>query len=128
MHFDLKYGSGTVGLDVDTAKIAEVVLPRHRDPLADPVSEVKQALQTPIGTPSLAEMLKTRKPQKLVIIVNDITRPTPYLILLPPLIEAIEEAGIPDSHVTFVIATGIHNPHTPEQNVLVYGAEVCRRF
>lgn len=128
MHFDLKYGNGTVGLDLDTTRIAEVVLPKHRDPLADPLGEVKRALQEPTGTPALAEMLKTKKPQKLVIVVNDITRPTPYSILLPPLIETIEEAGIPDSHVTLVTATGIHDPHTPEQNVLVYGEEACRRF
>jgi len=31
-------------------------------------------------------------------------------------------------NVTILIATGIHDLHTHEQNLIVYGEEMCRRF
>jgi nickel-dependent lactate racemase len=76
----------------------------------------------------LLEILQKKKPGKVVVIVNDITRPTPYDLLLPPLLDRFKKAGITDDQVTFVVATGIHDPHTEEQNLEVYGEEIVRRF
>jgi len=128
MHFNFKYGSGSLPLDLEKSSIIDVVLPKPRTPLENARGAVEQVLARPEGTPPLARMLAEKKPKKLVIVVNDITRPTPYSILMPPLMDIIEKAGIPDGDVTLVTATGIHDSHTPEQNVLVYGEEICRRF
>ncbi|MDX9784348.1 MAG: nickel-dependent lactate racemase [Spirochaetia bacterium] len=128
MHFDLKYGKGSLPLDLDEKRILKVVMPGEKKPLADALGSVKKVLAAPEGTPPLLDMLKAAKPKKLVIIVNDITRPTPYSVLMPPVVEAIEKAGIPDSCVTLITATGIHDPHTREQDIQVYGEELCRRF
>ena len=128
MHFELKYGDGSLPLDFDPSRILSVVLPKTRRTLGNARNAVERALAQPEGTEPLLEMLIARKPKKLVIIVNDITRPTPYSILMPPLVEVIEKAGIPDENVTILIATGIHDLHTHEQNLLVYGEEICRRF
>lgn len=128
MHFDLKFGKGTLPLDLEDKRILKVVMPGEKEPLMDALGSVKKVLSAPEGTPPLLEMLKAVKPQKLVIIVNDITRPTPYPVLMPPLVETIEKAGIPDSNVTLLTATGIHDPHTREQDIQVYGQELCRRF
>ncbi len=128
MHFDLKYGKGCLPLDLDEKRILKVVMPGEKKPLTDSLGSVKKVLSAPEGTPPLLDMLKAAKPKKLVIIVNDITRPTPYSVLMPPLVETIEKAGIPDSSVTLITATGIHDPHTREQDIQVYGEELCRRF
>ena len=128
MHFDLKYGSGTLPLDLAESNIIDVVLPGKNVPIADPGAAVNAILQKPYGTPPLLDMLRKAKPKKLVIVVNDITRPTPYALLMPPLLRVIGEAGIPDSDITLVTATGIHDPHTEEQNRQVYGEELCRRL
>ncbi len=128
MRFDLKYGNGTLPVDIEDKSILDVVLPGARPPLADPANAVRRMLAAPYGTPPLVKMLAARKPAKLVVVVNDLTRPTPYEILMPPLLKAFEEAGVPDHAVTLVIATGIHDAHTPEQNIQVYGEDICRRF
>jgi len=128
MHFDLKYGNGSLPLDLDEKRVIDVVLPGEKKPIADPQTSVSRVLEHPVGTPPLLEMLKKAKPQKLVIIVNDITRPTPYALIMPPLLQVIGAAGISDENVTLITATGIHDPHTDEQNLLVYGEELCRRF
>lgn len=128
MHFDLKFGTSTLPLDLDDRRILKVVLPGEKEPLADPAGSVRRVLAAPEGTPPLLDMLKAAKPRRLVIVVNDITRPTPYQVFMPPLVEVIGSAGIPDSCVTLVTATGIHDPHTREQDIQVYGEELCRRF
>ena len=128
MHVDMKFGGGTLPLDVEDSKILGVMLPNPKPALKNAMEEVRACLAAPEGTPPLESMLRSRAPKKLVIVVNDITRPTPYPVLLPPLMEAIAKAGIPDEHVTLVTATGIHDPHTPEQNELVYGADICARY
>lgn len=128
MHFDMKFGEGSIPLDVPDRNLIGVVLPGPSQAIADAPAAVRQVLRAPDGTPPLLEMLQAAKPSRIVIVVNDITRPTPYATLMPPLFEIIAEAGIPDSAVTLVTATGIHDPHTPEQNRKVYGEDICRRF
>ena len=112
MHFDLKYGNGTLPLDLADGNIIDVVLPGKNSPISDPEAAVNAILQKPYGTPPLLDMLRKAKPKKLVIVVNDITRPTPYALLMPPLLRVIGEAGISDSDITLLTATGIHDPHT----------------
>ena len=128
MHFDLKYGKSTLPLDIDDGRVLEVVLPKNKPALANGVAAVEQMLRTPLGSKPLRDLLLERKPKRLVIVVNDITRPTPYSIIMPPLMRVIEDAGIPDSAVTLVTATGIHDAHSPEQNVQVYGKELVDRY
>lgn len=128
MHFDLKYGSTTLPLDLEDTRILKVVLPGEKPPLEDPQSSVRRVLASPEGTAPLLDMLKAAKPKRLVIVVNDITRPTPYSVFMPPIVEIIEKAGVPDSCVTLLTATGIHDPHTREQDLQVYGQDLCSRF
>ncbi|TXT42876.1 MAG: hypothetical protein FD137_2008 [Spirochaetes bacterium] len=128
MHFDLKFGSSTLPVDLEDKRILKVVLPGEKAPLADPSGSVRRVLQAPEGTPALLDMLKAAKPKRLVVVMNDITRPTPYSVFMPPIVEIIEKAGVPDSCVTLLTATGIHDPHTREQDIQVYGRDLCKRF
>ncbi len=128
MHFTMKYGKGTIDFHLEDSKILQVVLPPESDAKPCTIVDVESALDSPAGTPSLEELLEAKKPKKVVVIVNDITRPTPYDLLLPPVLERFARAGISDDLVTLVVATGIHDPHTHEQNLQVYGEEIVRRF
>jgi len=128
MHFNLKFGSKTLPLELAESNILQVVLPRSIPPLSDPSAAVNCVLEHPASTPPLLEMLKDRRPHRVVIVVNDITRPTPYSVMMPPLLKTLENAGVKDEEITMVTATGIHTPHTPEQNVLVYGKGLCEHY
>ena len=128
MHFDLKYGDTALALDLDDADILDVIHPNEKAPLADAEFAVRRVLEKPTGTPALRAMLLERHPKKLVIVVNDITRPTPYSVLMPPLMKIIAEAGVRDEDITLVTATGIHEPHTKEQDLQVYGRELVERY
>jgi len=128
LHFDLAYGTGTLPLDLPDGLTPTVLLANEMPALPDPVQAVRDALNHPTGAAPLAEQLKQKKPRKVVVVVNDETRPTPYNAFFPPLLEAFAEAGIKDEQVTFVIATGIHDPHSKELNEKTYGKHMTDRF
>ena len=117
----LPYGTGYIPLNIRDDGSTKVYLPNQPKLLEDPLAAAREALAHPVGTPPLGEMLKERKPRSLVVIVNDETRPTPYDVFFPPLLEAFAEAGIPDEHVTFVVATGLHKPQDRDLDEKTYG-------
>lgn len=87
-------------------------------PLADPVAAVAQALAAPLAGPPLAELAQGKT--SACIVVSDVTRPVPNHLLLPPLLAALERAGVPRPGVTILIATGMHRATTgPELDELL---------
>jgi nickel-dependent lactate racemase len=65
---------------------------------------------------------------KIAVIVDDITRPTPTHVMLPPLLLELETAGVPSRNVTILFATGSHRGHTLEERERLIGADVVRRY
>jgi|GEM_PF-5316916 len=120
MQFSLKYGLKTLAFELDEQRVAAIIVPSEVYPLADASAAVRKVLTAPYGTPPLLEMLEKVRPQNLVVVVNDITRPTPYSVIMPPLLEVFDKAGIPDSCVTLVTATGIHDPPYLRNRISVY--------
>ena len=73
------------------------------------VSEiVKQAIAKPIGTPSLAELVKPT--DKIVIVVDDFTRPTPKAEILICLVEHLRELGVGYNQIDILFGVGTHRP------------------
>lgn len=125
---DLLYGKSSVTTTLPQGVRPLVIVPNEQKALDQPLAAVRQALNKPTGTAPLREMLLKAKPQTVVVVVNDETRPTPYDILFPPLLEAFAEAGIKDEQISFIIATGIHEPHSDALNEKTYGAAMTQRF
>jgi len=126
--YSLAYGKLHVEFSLPNEIKPLTVLPGKKKGLAEPLKEMEAMLENPMGTPPLVDMLKRKQPKKVVVVLNDITRPTPYKIILPPLLKTFAEAGVKDEQVTFLIALGIHDPHTEKQNREVYGDELVDRF
>lgn len=82
---------------------------------------VKDALNNPIGTEKLSELVKGKK--TITIISSDHTRPVPSAITMPILLEEIRSTN-PDAEITILIATGFHRPTTHEELVAKYGQEI----
>ena len=84
---------------------------------------VERALDNPIGSPKLEELVKGKK--RMVIISSDHTRPVPSRVTMPILLRRIREAN-PDIDITILIATGFHRPTTHEELVDRYGEEIVK--
>lgn len=128
MNIPLKYGRSVVDVNIRDENIIQVLEPHEVAGLADPLSAVEESLREPMGTPSLAEMIRCRHPGRVVIIVNDVSRPTPYEYMLPPLLKILEENGVGDDSITFLMATGLHKPNSPERNREIFGEELLRKY
>ncbi|WP_371371842.1 nickel-dependent lactate racemase [Sporomusa aerivorans] len=127
MEIELGYGNEEIKLSLPEKQILHVIEGNHVDAVADIPAAVKAALTNPIGTPPLNQIVK--KGDKVSIIASDITRAwVRNDLFLPPLLDELNAAGIPDSDITLVVALGAHRHHTPEENISTYGQEVVDRI
>jgi nickel-dependent lactate racemase len=127
MNVTLDYGK--TGLDVtlpDERLIAPPLAIRPAPPLADPEGALAEALRNPVGTKPLAELAKGKKTACLVIC--DITRPVPNKYILTQVLRIIEDAGVPRSGITILIATGLHRPNEGEELVELVGEEIAKNY
>lgn len=84
---------------------------------------MRTLLQAPIGTPRLSEMAKGCR--SAVIIIDDISRPTPTAEVLPLVLEELQEGGMALSQVRVVIAAGGHEAASNEENLKKLGQETA---
>ncbi len=124
----LPYGNTSIPLDTREREKTRIYLPEAPRPLSDPLNAAREALRHPSGCPPLAELLRQKKPKSIAVVVNDETRPTPYAVFFPPLLETFAECGVRDDQITFVIATGLHPAHDDALNRKTYGDAMVDRF
>ncbi len=83
---------------------------------------VNRALEHPIGSTTLEELVQGRK--NMVIITSDHTRPVPSKVTMPILLKRIRKAN-PDIDIKILIATGFHRPDTTEELIHKFGQEIA---
>lgn len=83
---------------------------------------VNRALDHPIGSPSLEELVRGKK--NLVIITSDHTRPVPSKVTMTILLKRIRAVN-PDIDIKILIATGFHRPDTTEELIHKFGKEIA---
>lgn len=119
---ELPYGMSVLSVAVE----GDLLAPRPVEPVADEAGVVRAALRAPIGTPPLADIVRPR--ERVAIVVNDITRLTRTDLILPPILDELNAAGIPDGDIFIVFALGIHRPQTEDERKLIVGEEVFQRI
>jgi len=124
----LAYGKEYVTGKLDRSNVLAEVDPKLVAGVENPLAAVKKALAQPIGSDTLAEIVNKKRPKKIAVVVNDVTRPTPYNYMLAPLVEQLVQAGVEDDQVVFVVATGIHRPNTDQENRDTFTPEIADRF
>lgn len=121
------YGSGHLSFELPESCFLGMVLPSDENsPAASSDDIVRKALASPIGTKRLSESVGPG--QKIAIIVNDITRPTPSAYLIPFILEELEAANVPDENITFYFALGLHRAHTSDEMQKLLGGEIYSRY
>ena len=100
----------------------------HRKPatVPDQVRVIQEALDNPIGSKKLGDLLQPDR--SVVIVVDDFTRPTPAARILPPILDLIQDAGIPDEAVLVYMALGTHRPMTEQELRDKLGDGVLERY
>jgi len=109
----LPFGAQTLELRLPEANLAGVFAPQPVEPCPDLRAEVLRALAEPLGCPPLSAL--PRPGENVVILVEDHTRPTPTADLLPPVLEALTQAGVRDADITILITHGTHRLSTDQE-------------
>lgn len=122
----LRFGKGELTLEIPERNLLRVIEPRERPGVPDPEAEVRRALAEPIGCGRLSE--QALRGRRAVVMVSDVTRPSPTSVLLPPLLEELEAAGVRREDVTIVFGMGIHRPHSREEQRSLVGESVFSRY
>lgn len=125
---ELAYGDKHIAWELPKKYPCSIITPKHFDAPQGGQELVQQAMANPIQSPALDHIIKQKQARNAVIIVNDITRPTPYDLILPPLLAEIEGAGISRANITLIVATGIHRGHLEEDNLAIFGNDICRNY
>jgi nickel-dependent lactate racemase len=121
----LPYGSESISLRVPRRNLLDVLEPGDAAGLEDPAEAMRRALRFPVGRPPLRDLVKPG--QKVLVLVDDNTRPTPVREVLPALLAELEVERNA-LNVRFLIATGTHRPMNSDEIVRKVGAEVASRY
>ena len=117
---------GDQGLDVELPDGTFVLEPKRVPGLADPLRAIADAIAQPLGAPPLRDLVHAG--DRVAIVVSDLTRPVPNRLLLPPILDAVHEAGVPREAVVIIIATGLHRSSTPDEVRRILGPELADAY
>jgi nickel-dependent lactate racemase len=91
-----------------------------------PVWKIQDKIFDPIGSPQLSQLIERHS--RILIIVDDLTRPTPLSDIMKVLREIFETASIPDEAINILVASGAHESMQPEDIIKKIGMEAYSRY
>jgi len=120
MEVNIPYGVKNINVKISDA--CEILVP-NKVLIKDQDAIILNALENPINSKSFDDFIS--ESNKLLVIINDATRPTPTSKILGYLLPVL--SSHPD--VKFLIATGVHRAPTEEEYRFIFGDtyEVFRR-
>lgn len=125
-NYSFRIGEGSMEVSLPEERVLYDIKGKSANEITDIPAAVREAVRNPIGTPPLAQVVKPG--DTVVITVGDITRLwIKHDQFLPPLLDELNAAGIPDADISLVVTLGAHRPNTPAEDLAAYGAEVCKR-
>jgi len=126
MKVSLNYGHTSMTLNIPDENYMETLKPKEVKEVIDPIAEVRRALANPIGSKKLKELVSSQ--DKVIILVSDVSRPCPSYILLPPILNELNEAGLSNDQITIIFGLGVHRKQTEEEKKRLVGEEVYNQI
>ncbi len=129
----LQYGEMTIeGFLPQDAEVRLLRPMSCETPVEDPSLALSRALDEPLGTPPLREMVARhyRPGRSVVVLVDDNTRPNQHTrLLLPPIRDALIGYGVTEDDLQVLVASGTHRPPTEEEVARkILTPELAREF
>ena len=120
------YGKTEVCLRIPTRNFLGSIEPKEKQGVSDSPNEIQRALIEPIRSKRLSEVVVSD--HKVAVVVDDATRSTPTYLLIPPILQELNEAGVPDENITLIFGCGLHRAVTPAEAIKVVGEAVINRL
>jgi nickel-dependent lactate racemase len=119
------YGDRALRLEFPQGWSVTTFWPSTPRPLSD--RDIAAALEHPVGQVPIRQLASGK--HRPLVIVDDLTRPTPASRVMPILLRQLDDAGIPARDVRILIATGTHGAPAPggaAKKVGAQAAESCQ--
>jgi nickel-dependent lactate racemase len=126
MRQKLAYGREGLWIELPDDAPVTVIEPRFVPGLPDEQAALVAALRAPVGSPPLRELV--RPDDTVAVVFSDLTRPMPNDRALPPLLEELALAGVPDEQIVLVNALGTHRSQTDDELERMLGSVVLQRY
>lgn len=126
VHFKYGFGKGYKEFDINEDNIMAELRQNEVNSGLTGEDEVKRALNNPIGTARLSELIKPG--EKTVIITSDITRPMPSKTVLPAVVDELLAAGLSYEDITVVFALGNHRSQTTDEKKYLAGTDIYEKI
>ncbi len=121
----VRFGDRIVELDIPEKNITFNLKRNKFDAELSETEEIKRALENPVNSKRLKDIVKENS--TVVIMVDDRTRKTPQKLILPFVLDELNEAGVKNSQIKLIIATGTHRDMTPDEILERFGQEIIDR-
>lgn len=125
MRVPLIYGSEEIEVEVPDENVIWELWPNDLPAVPSEEDAIREALMNPIGSERLTD--RVRPGMKVVILADDLTRPTPRKRILPIVMSELNGAGVPDNDITILIALGTHRYMMDGEIRKAFGKEIASR-
>ena len=122
MDIRLRYGREGLTVTLPDHKVKHILRLRPGRAVPDVPAATAAALQAPLATAPLADLARGRR--DACVVLPDLTRPLPGPALLPPLLAALEAAGLHREDILLLVATGLHREATAADLAEMVGPQV----
>ncbi|RNC28499.1 MAG: hypothetical protein AWM53_01479 [Candidatus Dichloromethanomonas elyunquensis] len=111
MKVNVNWGQDTIAVDLpQNWQYKGGISSRKRDGLKEGFVYIRESLANPTAMLPLSK--RDLSGQRVVIVVDDITRPTPVKLLFPEVMAELLKAGVKKNEVKVLFALGNHRPMT----------------
>ena len=105
--YTFRYGDGTVKIPLDERGVLGELHGNRVPPIGDIPAALDAALNAPVDAPALKDWLSPN--DRVCLIISDMSR---FWMrqdrVIPPLVDYLNRAGIPDVQITILVANGTH--------------------
>lgn len=126
VQIELNYGQSKISTYIPTKNFLGTILPADVPGVVSPIDTVRHALSSPIGSPRLRELAAGKS--RIMILVSDITRPSPSRLLLPPILEELAFAGIQNQQISILFGLGVHRRQTETEQRDLVGDQIFEKI
>ena len=125
MRISLSY-QHVAAFEIPDSNVLACLEPRAIEPSRPAAELAEEALDHPIGSPPLEELVSARA--RVLVLVDDITRQTPAWALLPAVFRRLAERGCGPERTKILIAAGTHSRMSQPEVEKKLGREIPRQY
>ncbi len=122
----LPYGKTEVCARIPTRSFLGSIRPVEELGKPNVNAEIKRSVREPLGCKPLRDIV--RPEHKVAIVMDDTTRPALSHLMIPSLLDELNDKGVQDQNITIIFGCGTHRAVTREEAIGLLGKDMFSRI